>query len=148
MFVPNTVKNPGKPTKPLIPRSVKKAPVQPKPVKVKAAIDSDSDTDTEEIPIPDTFDDQMWEKVCGRPKQPPKPTVVEVDERATAADVLEEYSTAPEPEKPYDGLDNVAFKELVGKTKRPIGNIKLIDINEEEILPDRDIWLTKSLTGD
>lgn len=25
-------------------------------------------------------------------------------------------------------------------------NIKLIDINEEEILPDKDIWMRKSLT--
>lgn len=38
------------------------------------------------------------------------------------------------------------FKELVGNSKRRPENIKLIDINEDEVLPDKDQWLTKSLT--
>lgn len=99
---------------------------------------SDAESD-DDIEVPETFDDDMWEKVCGRKKtktviQEPEPTPQET------------IDIAPEPEAPYDGLDNQAFKELVGKTKRPLGNIKLIDINEEEILSDKDLWMTKSLT--
>lgn len=115
----------------------------------------------------------MWTKVCGRSK--PK-TVTAINSESVNSlstesigknwisrytdlhffyidkDLLHTYievivDIAPEPEKPYDGLNNTAFKELVGKSKMPIGNIKLIDINEEEILPDKDLWMTKSLTG-
>ncbi|CAG9816263.1 unnamed protein product [Phaedon cochleariae] len=102
-----------------------------------ALSDNESDDD---IDMPETFDDEMWEKVCGNPK--PK-KVIEEPQLHPQQEIID---LAPEPEKPYDGLDNKAFKELVGKTKRPIGNIKLIDINEEEIMPDKDLWLTKSLT--
>ncbi|KAJ8944142.1 hypothetical protein NQ318_013326 [Aromia moschata] len=98
-------------------------------------IESDDDID-----VPETFDDEMWEKVCGRPK--PKQIVQQPEEELSEKSI----DIAPEPEKPYDGLDNKAFKELIGKSKRPIGNIKLIDINEEEILPEKDLWMTKSLT--
>lgn len=115
----------------------KKKPGVVPPVK-KLSSATDSDTDDEEIKVPETFDDEMWNKVCGRPKK--KPVMNKEPEPPAIVDI------APEPEKPYDGLDNVAFKELVGKSKMPIGNIKLIDINEEEILPDKDIWMTKSLT--
>lgn len=38
------------------------------------------------------------------------------------------------------------FKELVGNSKRRRENIKLIDLNEDEVLPEKDQWLTKSLT--
>lgn len=140
MFVPNTVK---KKVAQLVPAQVKKAkPVATKPARVRAG--SDSDTDGEDIPVPETFDDQMWEKVCGRPKFKKPIKVHSVQQEPVT---VEEFTSAPEPEKPYDGLDNTAFKELVGKTKRPLGNIKLIDINEEEIMPDKDLWMTKSLTG-
>ncbi|KAL1517179.1 hypothetical protein ABEB36_000977 [Hypothenemus hampei] len=137
MFVPNAVKKKNIPVK-VQPKKV------PKPIEVKKRknYESDSDTDGEDIPIPETFDDKMWEKVCGRKKTIKRPAKVEV-----VPPKPEEALIAPEPTyQPYEGLDNVAFKELVGTTKRPIGNIKLIDINEEEILPDRDIWMTKSLT--
>ncbi|KAJ8981300.1 hypothetical protein NQ317_004036 [Molorchus minor] len=98
-------------------------------------IESDDDID-----LPETFDDDMWQKVCGRPK--PK-QITKVPEEIHPQNIID---IAPEPATPYEGLDNKAFKELVGKSKRPIGNIKLIDINEEEILPEKDLWLTKSLT--
>lgn len=135
MFVPNTVK------KKLIPAQVKTSKTVVTKPRVRTG--SDSDTDGEDIPVPETFDDQMWEKVCGRPKFK-KPVKIHAVQKAEVE--VEELTSAPEPEKPYDGLDNTAFKELVGKTKRPLGNIKLIDINEEEIMPDKDLWMTKSLT--
>lgn len=33
----------------------------------------------------------------------------------------------------------------MGSSKKPV-NVKLIDINEEEILSEKDTWMTKSLT--
>ncbi|XP_076264715.1 uncharacterized protein LOC143198942 isoform X2 [Rhynchophorus ferrugineus] len=105
---------------------------------------SDSDTDDEDINLPDTFDDEMWTKVCGRPKSKTVTTVSSESDNSVNTESI--VDIAPDPEKPYDGLDNTAFKELVGKSKMPVGNIKLIDINEEEILPDKDLWMTKSLT--
>lgn len=112
-FVPNSLKKKPIPSKPttsqgrfikflyyciyisnflfvaMIPHSVKKALNSKKAPSVpKTKPDySDSDTDTEDIPIPDTFDDQMWEKVCGRSKPKPKP-VVKLD-----------MTTQPEPGK-------------------------------------------------
>lgn len=144
-FVPKVVtdKKPIKQNTQLVPNVIrqkaaaKKAQILKKLISKGNSSDAESDDDFE---MPETFDDEMWEKVCGRPKQkktvqPEEPAVVE-----------ETINIAPEPEKPYDGLDNEAFKELVGKSKRPIGNIKLIDVNEEEIVPERDIWMAKSLT--
>lgn len=148
-FVPNVVANKNKLSVKLQSKKISKEiqeekilvkqKVQP-PTKEKKLIFSDVESEDEDIEIPETFDDEMWQKVCGRPKlkriiKEPEPVIIE-----TSVDI------APEPEKPYDGLNNEAFKELVGKTKRPIGNIKLIDINEEEILADKDLWMTKSLT--
>ncbi|XP_018574619.1 uncharacterized protein LOC108913539 [Anoplophora glabripennis] len=100
--------------------------------------DNDAESD-DDIEMPETFDDEMWKKICGRPKVKPV-----VHEPEWLHDEI--INIAPEAEKPYNGLDNQAFKELVGRNKRPIGNIKLIDINEEEILPEKDIWMAKSLT--
>ncbi|XP_066255958.1 proline-rich protein PRCC isoform X2 [Euwallacea similis] len=147
MFVPNIVAK--KSTKgPLTPTQVTKktgtvskkmAPVR----QSKPESGSDTDTDSEDIVIPETFDDKMWEKVCGRPKVPKRIPKTQV---LLQLEPPAEFSTAPEPDKPYDGLNNVAFKELIGKVKKPMGNIKLIDINEEEIMPDKDLWMTKSLT--
>lgn len=102
--------------------------------KQKQEVESDDD-----LEMPETFDDEMWQKVCGRPKLK---LILHEPEQLHE----EMINIAPEPEKPYDGLDNKAFKELVGKSKRPVGNIKLIDINEEEILPEKDLWMAKFLT--
>lgn len=148
-FVPKAVKKKNipststssVPSTSMMPHSVRKNIEVKKALLAKSKAGSDSETDDEDIPIPDTFDDQMWEKVCGKPKAP---AVIKVREPQPIEP--EEFTIAPEPEKPYDGLDNEAFKELVGKTKKPIGNIKLIDINEDEIVSDKDTWMMKSLT--
>nr|CAI5856767.1 unnamed protein product [Callosobruchus analis] len=158
-FVPNVVANKSKATtvstnqdKPststsgMIPQAVrKKADVkkaQPNKLEQNDILESDDDEDME---IPETFDDEMWQKVCGRPK-PKLPIIVSQTTEPEQPMVTEPVNIAPEPEKPYDGLDNQAFKELVGRTKRPIGNIKLIDINEEDVLPEKELWMTKALT--
>lgn len=148
-FVPNSVAkkpNSQKPstTNSLVPNSVrlkaeaKKKAALDRLTKAKAAAGSDAESD-DEFEMPETFDDDMWQKLCGRPSKP-KEIITEPEP------VVESVNIAPEPEKPYDGLDNQAFKELVGKTKRPVGNIRMIDINEEEILPEKDIWMTRALT--
>ncbi|XP_050516005.1 uncharacterized protein LOC126890892 [Diabrotica virgifera virgifera] len=149
-FVPNVIANKNKPvasssTSALTPSSVKKnadlkkAAVLKKQKEKAKIVLSDAESD-DDLDVPETYDDEMWEKVCGRPK--PKP-VIQVEEEPQLEEVI---NIAPEPAKPYDGLDNQAFKELIGKSRRPIGNIKLIDINEEEILADKDLWMAKSLT--
>nr|CAH7714577.1 unnamed protein product [Callosobruchus chinensis] len=163
-FVPNVVankskatslsKNPDKPSTSssgMIPHAVRKQAevkktqlnkLQNKP-KQNENLESDDDEDME---IPETFDDEMWQKVCGRSK--PKPAIITESPIIEPEQpmVIEPVNIAPEPEKRYDGLDNQAFKELVGRTKRPIGNIKLIDINEEDVLPEKELWMTKALT--
>nr|XP_023020373.1 uncharacterized protein LOC111508950 [Leptinotarsa decemlineata] len=153
-FVPNVVANKNKNATPstsvqshnLVPDVIKKKANPRKTARIEkiqenrektALSDVESDDDIE---MPETFDDELWEKVCGRPK--PKQIVREPVEESSSQVI----DIAPEPEKQYDGLDNRAFKELVGKSKRPIGNIKLIDINEEEMLLDKDLWMVKSLT--
>ncbi|XP_044270444.1 uncharacterized protein LOC123015066 [Tribolium madens] len=146
-FVPNVLKNKPPVTEKskansMVPQAVKKnAEMAKKAVIKKITKGSSSDIESDDdIEVPETFDDEMWQKVCGRNNKP-KPQVVKAEE----VPVTPVINIAPEPEKPYDGLDNAAFKELVGKAKRPV-NIKLVDINEEEILPDKEIWMTKSLT--
>ncbi|XP_072401234.1 uncharacterized protein [Diabrotica undecimpunctata] len=149
-FVPNVIANKNKPvasssTSALVPSRVKKnadlkkaAVLKKQKEKTKIAL-SDAESD-DDLDVPETYDDEMWEKVCGRPKTKP---IIQVDEEPQLEEVI---NIAPEPVKPYEGLDNRAFKELIEKSKRPIGNIKLIDINEEEILADKDLWMAKSLT--
>ncbi|XP_066148428.1 uncharacterized protein [Euwallacea fornicatus] len=147
MFLPNIVakRSTKKPSTP--PQAAKKAGIIRNKVasvhQSRPGSGSDTDTDSEDITVPEMFDDKMWEKVCGRPKVPKRIPKTQV---LLQLEPPAEFSTAPEPEKPYEGLNNVAFKELVGKVKKPMGNIKLIDINEEEIMPDKDLWMTKSLT--
>ncbi|KAL3284788.1 hypothetical protein HHI36_018931 [Cryptolaemus montrouzieri] len=104
--------------------------------KVKA---NDSDDSDEDIDLPETFDEELWQKTCGKVV---KKDIIEPEP------IIDEpiINLAPEPVKPYDGLDNVAFKELVGKRSRIPRNIKLIDVNEEELVADKDLWMTKSLT--
>ncbi|XP_060518053.1 uncharacterized protein LOC132696926 [Cylas formicarius] len=92
---------------------------------------------------PSEKDEEMWEKICGKSKTQTKRDHTSIHRPDVPEPVIK---IAPEPNNPLDALDNKAFKELVGKTKRPMGNIKLIDINEEEILPDKELWMTKSLT--
>lgn len=138
-FVPNVLqqKNKSATKAKLNPKTIPKKPIK-KPVKIHTG--SESDTDNEDFELPETFDDDMWKKVCGRQE---KKVIIENKKE----EIIEpEYNAAPETSEPYDGLNNEAFKELVGSRKRIPGNIKLIDINEEEILPEKDLWMTKSLT--
>ncbi|XP_057661792.1 uncharacterized protein LOC130897142 [Diorhabda carinulata] len=149
-FIPKVVVNQTKPmsnttSNTLVPNVIRKQVESKRNIKTKVVNEknkvvlSDAESD-DDLDVPETYDDEMWEKICGRPKN--KPIIKEIEEAQTQ----EIIDIAPEPEKPYEGLDNQAFKHLVGKSRRPIGNIKLIDINEEEILPDKDIWMAKSLT--
>lgn len=150
-FVPKVIADKAKATvsnsstNPLLPDSVrkkaeaKKGAIGKKAIQKVKVVLSDAESD-DDLDVPETFDDEMWEKVCGRPKNKP---VIQEPQYEDQQDIL---NIAPEPEKPYEGLDNRAFKELVGKSKRPLGNIKLIDINEEEIMADKDLWMAKSMT--
>ncbi|KAF5303399.1 hypothetical protein FQR65_LT08241 [Abscondita terminalis] len=147
-FVPNVIqKKVNKPpsNKPLPKRQPSKV-VSGKPLLVPINLQngyhSDSNDD-EDIEIPETFDDEIWQKVCGKKKK------TEAKEPVESPTTLEQVNVsvvaAPEVEKPYSGLDNKAFKELVGSSKRIPHNIKLIDIHEDAIRPDKEVWL-KSLT--
>ncbi|CAH1955366.1 unnamed protein product [Acanthoscelides obtectus] len=159
-FVPNVVANKTKQTRANDKSSTSSSTMIPHVIRTHAEVkktqlmhklqgkslpgsqESDDD-DEDDVEIPETFDDEMWQKVCGRSK----PTSAIIEHNGPEQPMfVEPVNIAPEPEKPYDGLDNKAFKELVGRTKRPIGNIKLIDINEEDVLPERELWMTKALT--
>ncbi|KAI4466256.1 proline-rich protein prcc [Holotrichia oblita] len=122
-FVPNSVKKTQnkkiQPFKKAVPSAVKtKDKIEP--------VDSEDDDDGIKD-LPDTFDDDMWQKVCGRKEKRVPRLIIE---ETIKTDVVQ-----PDPEvtkRKCDGLDNQAFKELVG------GN--------NEILCDKKIWMTKSLT--
>lgn len=121
----------------------KKKP-QPKPVRPTTNEDSgESDVDMEDMP--ETFDEETWKKVCAPNKKPQKRTIDESQQHVNGG-TSTAIQIAPEAPKPYNGLDNEAFKQLVGSSKRRRENIKLIDINEEEVTADKDLWITKSLT--
>ncbi|KAK5647368.1 hypothetical protein RI129_002260 [Pyrocoelia pectoralis] len=146
-FVPNVLqkkKTNKKPSTALTPQKRKAAQLEkdkpPDTVIMKSGSDS---TDDEEIEIPETYDDATWQEVCGRKKkQPPKQS--QEPEPLTVIETVG-VEAAPDVDQPYKGLDNKAFKELVGNTKRIPRNIKLIDIHEDEIRPDKEVWL-RSLT--
>ncbi|XP_022915341.2 uncharacterized protein [Onthophagus taurus] len=145
-FVPNSVKRnltPRNATQNVKNPKINKAPpTKPKKEIVPEELESD-DEDLKDIP--DTFDEETWQKVCGKVKKPIKPIIEVVSEPGNEA-VIE---IAPEPVKSYQGLDNKAFKELMGANHKRKGqqqNINIVDINEEEILPDKDVWMTKALT--
>lgn len=124
------------------PKPQPKKKLQPKPARPPANEDSgESDVDMDDLP--ETFDEETWKKVCAPNKKPQKRTIEEIPiDEATSSGI----EIAPDAAKPYDGLDNEAFKQLVGSSKRRRENIKLIDINEEEVTADKDLWITKSLT--
>lgn len=140
-FVPNvlTQKNKtknvqnNKPSKPLIPNSVRKK-------KENEGKTKENESDDSDIEMPETYDDELWQKVCG--KKVVKDIIIE------EPPVIDEpkVELAPDIVAPYQGLDNAAFKELVGKKSRMPRNIKLIDVNEEELVAEKDLWMTKSLT--
>lgn len=102
-FIPNVL------TKKPIPKKVSKStdvtsiPTKCKEIETKEEKDSDDD----DIEIPETFDEEMWKKVCGR-KSKPKPVIKNENVILKEFEVKSsnEIIIAPEPIKPYDGLDN------------------------------------------
>ncbi|XP_044745894.1 uncharacterized protein LOC123307586 [Coccinella septempunctata] len=148
-FVPNilTQKNKAneqvkKVSKPLVPNSVRKkkeASISSKKEESDAK-SKQNESDDSDVEMPETYDDELWQKVCG--KKVVKNIIVE-EEPVSKEPIID---LAPEPVAPYQGLDNAAFKELVGKSSRMPRNIKLIDINEDQLVAEKDLWMTKSLT--
>lgn len=139
-FVPNVVKrNINKTNK--IPKKVVSADSN-KSNEEKTTENVESDDEVDMKDLPDTFDDEMWQKVCGRKeKRPTKPVIEE------SVETNKQIQLDPDVQKPYDGLDNQAFKELIGAAnKRKDEKIDIVEINEDEILSDKKIWMTKSLT--
>lgn len=127
------------------PQAKPKKVTKPKPIIQNTEnVESDDDEDVMKD-IPETFDEETWKQVCAPNKKPQKRTITETD-ISYVSEARSSIEIAPEAVEPYAGLDNEAFKQLVGSVKRRKENIKLIDINEEEVLPDKDLWLTKSLT--
>lgn len=53
---------------------------------------------------------------------------------------------APKPIKTYKGLSSERIKESLGSEDNEKSNINIVDIHEDEILPEKVIWMTKSLT--
>lgn len=124
-------------------------------MRTHTVVSAESDDDEATKDVPETFDEETWQKVCAPNKKPPlKRNIAEMQQQQQQQQIVvgnnKETATkieiAPETPKPYEGLDNDAFKQLVGSTKRRRENIKLIDINEEEVLPEKELWLTKSIT--
>lgn len=89
---------------------MKKTPPKPQ---VKPVLKGADESDDEFGDMPETFDDETWEKVCAPKKRAPKRPVEVVEEPSFAASSSVEI--APEPEKPYEGLDNaaVSFKSNI-----------------------------------
>lgn len=136
-FIPNVLTRKSN----LKPPTKQKKPAPPKPVNVKQNAESDDEDIMKDIP--ETFDEETWKKVCAPTKKPQKRTI---NDNKNIYIEQTNIEIAPEAPQPYEGLDNDAFKQLVGSSKRRKENIKLIDINEDEVLTDKDLWITKSLT--
>ncbi|KAF2881249.1 hypothetical protein ILUMI_24929 [Ignelater luminosus] len=100
-----------------------------------------SDDDSE---IPETFDEEIWKKVCKKQK------IYEIS-------FVQEYKTcslqkhtnivqlAPEVHKPYVGLNNKAFQDIVKQKQELKKRGKVIHEHGDEIRPEKAQWL-KSLT--
>lgn len=72
---------------------------------MKQVLKGTEESDDEFDDIPETFDEETWEKVCAPKKRTPKRPV---EDEETSYAVASSVEIAPEPEKPYDGLDNAA----------------------------------------
>ncbi|GJQ67293.1 hypothetical protein Trydic_g8194 [Trypoxylus dichotomus] len=138
-FVPNAVKkniNKNiKPSKKIVPVTVAN-----KSEDHLENVDSENDDDDMKN-LPDTFDDEIWQKVCGRKQKHVK---IPVSEASLENKII--IQPDPDVKKPYEGLDNQAFKELIGANKRKVEAVDIVEIAEDEILCDKKIWMTKSLT--
>ncbi|XP_018336789.1 uncharacterized protein LOC108745175 [Agrilus planipennis] len=110
-------------------------------------VEESDDSDDEVI---SNFDEELWQKINAQSKRrtaftlPAKHTV-NSDLSNNAGSMVSDIEIAPSAEKPYEGLDNAAFKELVGRGKQKAMDVNIIDIHEDEIRPDKADWL-KSLT--
>lgn len=105
-FVPNVLQKkstmkPNKPTK----VSPKDNTTSSEPIKI-----SNDDDEDDDIEVPETFDDEMWQKICGRQQRTVKPAVQEDTSTTYEEPVVE---LAPDVEKPYTGLDNQAVRYFV-----------------------------------
>lgn len=103
-FIPNVLTK--KVNKPTPPRQPKKIPIKPKPKQPETPAELESD-DEDLGEMPETFDEETWQKVCAPQKRAPKRTVAQAQEEV-AAYSYSVIEAAPEPQKPYDGLDNAA----------------------------------------
>lgn len=101
-FIPNVLTKKVV-TKPVPKKQPKKLPAKPKPPE-KEELESD-DEDLGEMP--ETFDEETWQKVCAPQKRAPKRSVTQIQEEAVPSS-FSVIESAPEPQKPYDGLDNAA----------------------------------------
>lgn len=139
-FVPNSVKkNINKRIQD--PKKITPSVLKTKEVKDTENLDSE-DEDEDMKNLPDTFDDEIWQKICGRKEKRIKKPIIEIP-----TENADQIQLDPDVSKPYDGLDNQAFKELIGGNSKRKGEvIDIVEINEDEILYDKKIWMTKSLT--
>lgn len=87
-----------------------------------------------------TFNDDIWQKVCNKRSKVSKYTPVMYNTKANNS-----IDLVPSLEKNHM-LTNYDFKKLVTKSKKP-KSMKYIDINEEDILPAKEMWMIKSLTN-
>jgi len=135
-FVPNIVAKKTQ-NKPIQKKEIKK-PIQViKPVENNPG-SLESDNDDDDVPM-ESFDEDAWNQICGRKKKARVPVI----ENRSMEPVVD---AAPVTEEPYSGLDNEAFKKLVGSGALKRHNVKLIDINEEDVVAGQDIWMTKAIT--
>ncbi|XP_017771457.1 PREDICTED: uncharacterized protein LOC108558909 isoform X2 [Nicrophorus vespilloides] len=137
-FVPNVLTKKKKPTATI---TRPKQETKPK-VAEKRKLPQESDDEDDDESKVETFDDETWKQVCGKKKKPVK-IIPDAEEDATPDTTVD---SAPDAQEPYGGLDNEAFKQLVGSGKLHKENIKLVDINEAEVLTEKDAWVTKALT--
>lgn len=143
-FVPKAVAQNKKSANKLVPtKFLKTSSNTSKSVVVERKKSNLSDDSDDDIEIPDTFDDEAWEKVCGTKKKSIQP--IREDQHSSSPIETYNINIAPETVEPYNGLNNNAFKQLVGKMRKN-EDIKVIDINEDDVLPDRDTWMIKSIT--
>lgn len=107
--------------------------------------DSDDDDDDDISSISTNFDEEIWSQVCGRRKKDKNIQPV-ISETVISDEILE---NEPSEESASLKLDNAAFKQLVGSSKRQQklnSDITITDIDEADILQKTDVWMRKALT--
>lgn len=100
-----------------------------------------SDDDSE---ISETFDDEIWKKVCTGQKRY-KTNSVQEYKTCSPVKPTSIVQLAPEVQKPYVGLNNKAFRDMIKQKREHKGNTKVTNVQEDEIQLEREQWL-KSLT--